>query len=247
MDLDVKKNVAMYAAIFLALFILAMQIKGLSLEPDVSQAYSTFYFDLVMVGFAGLLATVAFGLKYGDALKLPWWSKAGVTAVWIIIIIMISTSAGQILPVPKASTVNFQLTPGTELYTSSVIPAITEDWTYLWVLPMVFLLIMSLVAEYGFGVEITGRYIVVFAVIACFIASTGYNIWVVPGFTSAHVPSYGNTQNAYVGAWTFAFGQSIVYVFTGWFLPIAHGIHNFMVTYGQLFQVNIGNLSIIGG
>lgn len=89
--------------------------------------------------------------------------------------------------------------------------------------------------------------ILALAVVACLISATGYNIWVIPGFTSAHVPAYGNAQNAYVGAWTFAVGQSLVYVFTGWFIPAAHIIHNYLIAYGHLYQINAGGFNIVGG
>lgn len=247
MDLDIGKKTVMYVAIFVVLFMLTMQLQGLALEPNVSAAYTDFYITLALTGMVGLALMVAFAWKYGDAFSLPVWMKGGIVAVWVIFIILISTSAGQILPVPKASAASFQLTDETELYTSSVIPGVLEDWAYLWLLPMALLLTFLLVAEYGLGIEADAMTIGILAVVACVISATGYNIWVIPGFTSAHVPAYGNMQNAYIGAWTFALGQSLVYVFTGWFLPIAHMVHNYIIAQGQIYQISAGGFNIVGG
>lgn len=249
MDLDVGRKLIIPVVLMAALFIILLQLQGLGLEQHVSEAYASYYWQLAVIGFLGILATVVFGFKYGDLLGLPTWTKGAIVAVWVIFIVFISMPAlgGQIIPVPKASAASFQLTPETELYTSSVIPAITEDLAFLWFFPMVIILLTLLIMEYGIGIEITGTHLAAVAVIACLVASIGYNIWLIPGFTSAHVPAYGNQQTAYTGAFVFSFGQSMVYVFTGWFVPVAHAIHNFIVTSGQVYQYNIGGFNVIGG
>ena len=83
-------------------------------------------------------------------------------------------------------------------------------------------------------------------VIACLVATTGFNVWLIPGFTSAHVPTYGEQQGAYIGAWIFGFGQSMVYMTTGWLAPITHFAHNSYIAAGTLYGINIGGLTIIG-
>jgi hypothetical protein len=237
MDLDTGKRLILPAFMAILLVFVLLQLQGLSLEHNVSQGYSTFYWRLAVTGVLAVTLTVAFGLKYGDIFELPTWMKASMHIIFIVFIAAISFSGNQIIPVPRASVTDFQLTAQTEYYTSTVVPAVTEDITYLWLLPMIIMWFSLLMIEYAGGVEPTRGMVAAVAVVACLAASIGYNVWVLPGFTSAHVPAYGDNRPAYLGATVFSFGQSMVYVLTGWFIPVAHFIHNSIVAYEEIYQV----------
>ena len=228
-----------YMAIFLVALLLMAQIQGLSLEPNISSAYADFYFRLSMMGIITLLGMGAFGIYYfsnDEIWKLSTTSKAIITVAWIVFIAFMTLGGNQMVGVPKASVATLQLTTETELWTSSVIPGFTEDLFYLAGLPMTFaFLVFILFDRFGWGIG-TKEFMTV-SVIACLIAATGYNIWLIPGFTTAHIPAYGQTQLAYTGAFIFAAGQSLVYLITGWFIPIAHMLHNLIITYGALYLV----------
>jgi len=190
-------------------------------------------------GMALTVAMGAFGLWYfsHDIFGLSFLHKVIIIGGWTFLIVAMSFGGNQIWPVPKASIGSFQLTQGTELYTSSVIPGILEDLNYLAGLPMVLALAYFLMRENVFGGEIGSTEFIITGIIACLIASTGYNVWVVPGFTSAHVPAYGGATMAYAGAWIFSFGQALVYFVTGIFLPLPHILHNLIIAYGQIYAV----------
>jgi hypothetical protein len=232
-----NKAKAMNLVIFLVIFVLALQVLNLSLEENISGAYTTYYFGLAVLGGIGILGMAAFQIKYGDILGIPWILKALSIVGWTVFIVMITSTGQQIWPVPKASIEAFQIGPTEEMYTSAVIPPITEDLAFLFIFPLVLTLIILLILE-KLGHEDPGRALITVVVVAsCLVASTGYNIWLVPGFTSAHIPTYGGAQDAFVGAWVFSFGQSLVYMFTGWFVPAAHMIHNGIITNAQAHQV----------
>jgi hypothetical protein len=120
--------------------------------------------------------------------------------------------------------------------TSAIIPGFSEDLLYLASFPMIISLLFFIPRTFMFGSPGRMEFLVV-TFIACIIAATGYNVWVVPGFTTSHVPAYGDVQNAYAGAWIFSAGQSYIYLITGQFIPIPHMLHNAMVTYQNLYVV----------
>lgn len=249
-DFEVKNYVAMYVVLGVIFIFLALQLSGLALEEGVSQGYVAFYGNYALISVAALVLTIVLFLmvriRWGHLLG-PWWVNGLIFLAFIVYITMITTSTpGGILPVPRASVAEFQLSPGTELYTSSIIPAFLEDWLILYVLPFMMFIALGLLIENVFQWEIGRVLFITLGVLCCLTASVGYNIWVVPGFVSQHVPAYGGQTEAYIGAWLFAFPQALVYFFTGWFLPVAHALHNFIVTYGSLYQV-IGGPFMIGG
>jgi hypothetical protein len=245
--LNIGKNIAEGLLIFIVVFFLSAQIQGMSLEPNVSKGYIEFYGYLALESMITSIAIIVFRIKMGEIFDLSMKTKMAIFGVWLLFIIMISVSAGQILPVPRASVADFQLSKSTELYTSSVIPGVLEDWRYLFVLPTIIIVAIILGLEYGLGVEVDGLMFMGIVVLACFVAALGYNLWVIPGFTSSHVSAYGQCQNCYIGAFMFGFGQSMIYMFTNTFIPVAHILHNALVTYSQLYQINIGPMSVIGG
>ena len=104
-----------------------------------------------------------------------------------------------------------------------------------------------LLLEYVFGIELDGFMLLGLMILMCFLASMGYSTWVLPGFTSSHVAAYGQCQNCYTGAFVFGFGQSVIYMTTNMFLPIAHIAHNALIVYSQMYQINLGSLTIVGG
>jgi uncharacterized membrane protein (DUF485 family) len=226
-------------SIFIVALLLMAQIQGLSLEANISQSYTDFYFRLSIMGIVSLFGMVAFGIYYfsnDEIWKIPTEWKVIITVGWIAFVSFMTLGGNQMVGVPKASAVNLQLTQSTELWTSSVIPGFTEDLFYLAGLPMAFaVIVMLLFDRFGWGVG-TKEFMGI-SVVACLVAAGGYNIWVIPGFTTSHIPAYGNIQLAYAGAFIFAAGQSLVYLITGWFLPIAHIIHNLIVVYGSLYIV----------
>jgi hypothetical protein len=252
-DFEIKKPLVGYIIIILITVFLYMQLQALSLEENVSQGYVSFYLGYATLGIiTAIMSIVLYAIvriRWGSIIQ-HWWVKLALSIVFIFYIVMLTTGSGQIIDVPRASQVELQLTPATELYTSSVIPAILEDWIILWIFPFIIFIGIGLVLENGLGIEIDAenhvlRYVGV-GVTACLIASVGVNVWLIPGFVSQHVPAYGGQTDAYTGAFLFALPQSILYFFTGWFLPVAHGIHNFIVTYGSLYQI-IGGPFMIGG
>lgn len=245
--IDVMKENKWLLFGIIALFLISMNLSGLALEEHVSPKYIDFYQNLAYIAMSGSVILVVFMLSrenhIGEILGIDRKTKVVIFVAFIIFIVFMTTGLGQILPVPKAS-IGFQLNADTELYTSTVIPGFVEDYAFLIVLPMVLLTIFLYVTEKVFGIEPGRGLAILFIILSCLISSTGFNIWVIPGFTSAHVPAYGEVQGAYIGAWIFGFGQSMVYMFTGYFVPIAHMAHNFLISYGNLYGISIGQFQI---
>lgn len=241
-----KKEGVLNLIIIILLFFLALQIHGMSIDPNIVESYPKFYSGLALLGIIGMSAVTFFDFLETEELQIIHgiYSKIGVHAVWILLLFLMTTSVfGQILPVPRASQVDFQLDPSMEFWTSSVIPAVTEDTVYLFLLPMVIFMGFVLGGNL-LGADITGQLAVIFLVIACLISSTGYGFWIVPGFTSMHQNAYGQQPDNYFGAWIFATGQSLINVFTGAPIMIAHGLHNYMIYLSRTSQFNIGLLQI---
>lgn len=248
-DIDLPKMLIAPAILGMALFFLSLQLQGMAFEPNVSQEFIRFYQSLANLALQGLLLSIVFivyrELRIGEILDLGFLEKAVIFFGFIIFIIVLTIGAGQILPVPKSSVQALQLSPEMEIYSASVIPAFTEDPAYLIYLPMFIMFITVALLELV-GIELDRTMVLAVMVIACLIASTGFNIWFIPGFTSAHVPAYGEFQEAYIGAWIFGFGQSMTYMLTGWLIPVAHVVHNALIAGGQLYGVSVGQLQVLG-
>lgn len=249
-NIDIGKRLAWPLILVLILIFISMQLNGLALEPNVNAGYVEFYQNTLSIAGWAVLALVVFNLHrethIGEILGIGTWQKALLFFGFFAFIMLLTIGAGQIVPVPRASAQPLQLNSETEVFiTSSLIPAFTEDAVYLIAFPAIILTILLVVIEQLFG-DVGRPEAIGAVVLACLIASTGFNIWVIPGFTSAHVPAYGEVQEAYLGAWIFSFGQSMVYMFTGWFAPITHFAHNAFIAAGEQYQISIGGFQVVG-
>jgi len=243
-DSVIKKEIV-YIIILMALFVISMQLQGLSLEPNVAEGYVRFYQALIPICMFGAIFLILYKFLETEEFKIieSKWLKIGIHLTWIIIIIILTTRAGQILPVPKASVQEFQLSVGTELYTATVIPGLLEDFSYNLVFPLMIVITGALVIHLT-GRDVSRTQIIALILGACFISSLGYNVWVIPGFASAHVPAYGQQPTAYLGAFIFSYGQSTVNLMTGWFIPFAHIIHNGIIAWSNVQGLAIGGVPI---
>lgn len=253
MELDIeRKDMAQYGILAAVLFLLALYLFSLTLDTRVAASYSQFYLIQNILAFASIPVLVVFNWKLGEILEIPNIFKGVLIVVFTVFIVMISLPGVQqamnyadcsgdvcvsrpIIKIPRAVAGNFQIDPSTETMTSAVVPAITEDLNYLFTLPLLLVVIMIFVGE-AIG-NVSGSQFIVFAIVACLIASTV--------FTGAHSPSYGNNQQAYTGAFIYSFGQSMTYVFTGWFVPAAHFLHNYIVNYSRSTSLSIGGSPFI--
>lgn len=246
--IDIAKQSVMALVILLVVYFLGLQLQGLGLEEGVSRAYVDFYSGLIPLSILSIIALVVFKVRYFSVFGeyLGTAAKFGIIIVWTLFIVFISFSGQQVVPVPRASVESFQITAQNEMYLSSVVPGVLEDLNYLVGLPMIFAVILLLMLEFGAGIEPGAGVTIGVMVLAAFVASIGYNVWVVPGFASAHVPSYGATNPALFGAFMFSFGQSLVYMVTGLFLPLAHIIHNAIIYTSAQSALSVGPLGVVG-
>lgn len=253
MELDFeKRDWIQYGVIAIVLFLLALYTASLFLDIRISQSFSLFYIMQNILAIAVIPLLIIFNWKVGQIVEIPAAYKAIVTVVWIGFIVAISLPGVQqalnyadcsgdvcvsrpIIKIPNAVVENYQIDSSTQTMTTSVIPAIDEDANYLLILPIFLMVLMVFLGDAIWNV--TGSHLIVFALIACFISASI--------FTGAHSPSYGNNQQAYTGAFVYSFGQSAVYVFTGWFLPIAHFMHNYIVNFSRSTSLSIGGNPLI--
>lgn len=247
--IDIGKTTGIGIVLFGIVYFLGLQLQSYSLEQGVSQAFSDFYSGLIPLAIMSIIGLSIFRVRYLEIFDDFMSNKVKFALIsgWIIFIVLLSFSGTQVVPVPRASVEALQLTAGTEIYLSSVIPGILEDLVYLVGLPMVLLVTIALISEFVLGLEISLGTLTVMALIAAFIASVGYNVFVIPGFAAAHVPSYGATNPALFWAFLFGFGQSTIYIFTGMFFPLAHVLHNAIIVIGAQSGLSVGPLAITGG
>lgn len=241
-DLDISKEVISPLILIVALSFILIQLNTLSLDPHVDPNYVSFY--IVYPGAAWIILALMYfrihkELRIGEIFNLDWKAKAMLFGGFIFVIMLLTVGSGQLIPVPKASAASLQIGANEEIYLASIVPAFTEDAMYLIAIPLIILTLISLIYKPS------GPYgLFALMVIACLIGATGYNIWLIPGFTSAHVSAYGEAQEAYLGAWIFGFGQSMVYMVTGWYVPVAHALHNAWIAAGTLYGINIGGFQV---
>lgn len=248
-DIDIKRSLMWPIFFLIALMFIGMQLNGLALETNISNEYISFYqntlnlaaWSLVLLVFSNLYLET----RLGDILGISTTNKAIMFFGFFAFIMLLTVGSGQVLPIPRASAQPLQLNSGTEIITSALIPAFTEDALYLMALPAIMLTMILGFMEWAFGRPSPTQAIMA-VILACIIATSGFNIWVIPGFTSAHVPAYGEQQSAYLGAWIYGFGQSMVYILTGWLAPITHFAHNALIVVNQMYNLNIGNLIVTG-
>lgn len=229
-----------YLAVFIIGIYMLMQINNMSLLSTVAESYTTFYYRTLITGLISVVGMVVFGIWYFsvDPLGLGFRGSIIITAAFTVFLVLMTWSGNQIWPVPMAFQEPMSVSPVENYVTSSIIPGFSEDLLFLASFPMILILFYALAKMLlGFGGEMERVEFLVVAVVACLIASTGYSVWLVPGFTTSHIPAYGQVQNAYAGAWIFSTGQSMIYVTTGIFAPLPHILHNAIVTYQSLYMV----------
>lgn len=233
-----KGKMIEYLAIFAIGIYIVMQINGLSLLNAVSSTYTTFYFRTLTIGLVSVVGMVAFSIFYfsQDPLGLGWKASVGIMAAFTVFISLLTFTGTQIWPVPQAFAEPLAMGAMDNYITSSLIPGFSEDLLYLCAFPMILALFYFIPKTVWFGGVGRMEFLAV-SLVACMIAATGYGIWVVPGFTTSHVPAYGNLQGAYGGAWIFSTAQSAIYLTTGIFAPVPHIVHNAIVTYQSLYMV----------
>jgi hypothetical protein len=253
-DFDVKRGLGWIIFLALAIAYIWLQLNSMSVDPNIAPSYLNFYQNLM--NFVGWSLAIVFVTnmylenRIGDILGINWPVKLMITGVFFTMImamtwgaVQVQTESGEIqgiLPVPKGSVSPLALEPGEVFWTSAVVPAFTEDIAYLMAFPWIVLTFLSLI----FKPE--GRaFLLILMIISAGITTVGYNIWYIPGFTAAHYGAYGENQGAYVGASIFGFGQSMVYMITGWLAPVTHMAHNAYVSLGNYYSLKVDGLTIL--
>lgn len=247
MEIDtILKRELMFVIVLIAIFWLSLSLQGLAIEEGISQDYVLFYQGLVTTGIIGLTAGISYAFLKTEEFEIfdERWQKILVHGVWIIFIILLTTNAGQVVPVPKAGINSFQLTTETEYYTSAIIPGVLEDFSYNYTFPLLLVILGSIVIHIA-GFNVSRIQVIALILGACFITSIGYNIFVIPGFTTAHIPAYGENPQNFIGIFMFSYGQSVVNMITGWFVPFAHIIHNALIVQASQAGLTIGGLEIL--
>ncbi len=233
---EITPGTAQYAIVIALVLLTAGLLNQFFLDPGIQDQYVAFYLNLAIVGaIGGVFVTVYLGRFILSNLGfLGVGIILSVTAIWIIFFTFLSLQAvatgSQVIGVPDAVTTPLATVIPNEVLTRAFIPALLEDFWYLYVFPG--LIAMFMLAFYEFiwpGEEVGFLEYSVAMVIATLAAA--FN------FTSAHFAAYGNQIDAFIGAFIFAWGQSLVYAFTGLFLPLAHFIHNYIVTVGPQFAI----------
>jgi hypothetical protein len=223
---------------FVIWFFLFIQLTHMAVDPSFDPKFISFYTNTILAGLVVIMGMGLFRWRYGDVLTLPTWAKLIWIVIWVIMIGWITIKQGQIIGVPDSMVLGASLSKESQIYNSAVFPAFGEDMVWLVGLPMGLSFIFFLIVE-KIGFEIGWGMFITLGVIACVISAFV--------FTSAHVHTYQEQRIAYTGAFVFATGQSITYLFTGVLIPFAHAIHNYLVKFNQLYQINIFGYSIVGG
>lgn len=243
--LDLVYKLKWPLALGIILFLLSVQLQNLSLSTNVSKGFIDFYVPSFQNGILGLLIGTVFviyrDLKIGTMLDFSKTTKIVIFSAFIIGIAMMTITAGQILPIPEAKATGFSMDRTDEIYLSSVIPAFGEDPVYLVFLPIILLfVIIAAFEKIGIISGEAGERNKILAIMFIVALISGAI------FSSAHVQAYGENQDYYLGAFVFGSGQSLVYMTTGYLMPIAHILHNAFIRMGQLYNINFLGLQVVG-
>lgn len=235
-----------------------LQLISLSAEEGISRAYLWFYIPLGLFCclFAGLslvftiikgdpeTANIAFIAETSEARPLSRniLARFGLIILFCVVIAGSITFAGmQFLPVPQATQTGFQMTEAKSDYLISVVPGLFEDFAFLLFLPCLLVMLFCLLSKWLLKMDPKQNvaFFLIVILFSCLLSSAGYGIWVVPGFTSSHT-IYGENVPAYIYAFVYGFTQSTLYQVTGIFLPIAHPLHNYMISKMERTRISIG-------
>lgn len=244
--------------IFLTFVFIALQLVSLNGENNINPKYLSVYQPLSIICIIGALAFIILQLVNGPdtadlgfiATRTPFrplsmsWLKFVIIGIWALgIALAVTTVKIQFLPIPVATT-GLQLTDSSNAYLMSVIPGFLEDFAYLIILPQMVIIILTLLFNAILKIDLRRSVpgSLLLSLLGCFIASLGYGIWLIPGFTSSHA-IYGENIPAFLSAFIFGFMQSFIYQITGFFLPVAHILHNLIYSLGLVTAISIGGIA----
>lgn len=225
-----------YAVVIGIILLTLGVLNGFTLDPGIAESYTTYYINLsIMCVIGGIFVTVYLGrFILGNLVSVETVAKVVIAAVWIGFFTYLSLNAvsnnSQIIGVPNAVTTPLSTIAPDETFTRAFIPALLEDFWFFYVFPGLIAMFMLIFYEFVFPGEDAGfiTYSVTM-VIATFFGALN--------FTAAHFAAYGNQIDAFIGAFVFGWGQSLVYAFTGIFFPAAHFLHNYIVTVSPQFAI----------
>lgn len=233
---EITPGTAQYAIVITIILLIVGLLNQFMLDPGIAEQYAMFYFNLGVMGIVGgIFVTVYLGrFILSNIVSIETGAKILVTVIWIGFFTFISIQAiaggNQVIGVPTEITTPLSVVVPNEILTRALIPAFLEDFWYLYVFSGLIATLILFFYEFVFPGEEAGflEYSVVM-VFATFLAALN--------FTSAHFAAYGNQIDAFIGAFIFGWGQALVYAFTGIFLPVAHFLHNYIVTVTPGFAV----------
>ena len=255
----IEKTTLIDIIVLVGAVFLLLQMQSLSAEVGVSPSYIEFYRALALIVVLMMTTSIVISFLNNKGLVPEWvslgfiWSENAsirplalsrtvirfvphIVFIIVISMLLLTNIVSIFVPVPQVST-GIAMSAGKTIYLQSVIPGVLEDYAYLIVLPMVIFFFMGVILYRLLGIRPTIAVNTVLIIIACLMASLGYSIWVIPGFTSSHTKVYGELSPAYLSAFAFSFGQSLVYHVTGIFFPLAHIIHNFIISIGPTWSI----------
>jgi hypothetical protein len=257
-----KFNILYSGIIFVAMLITYIQLLTIQGNPEISEFYLTKYLWLgifsVVVSFFSIcfiwvkepLTAHIPALASSDEYRIiPWtWLKFVLMIIFsVTILLSVTTLKIQVIPVPHVTTTGYLMSPITEMYYSSVIPALYEDFTFGLILPTLLFNILWLIFFLTLKIDLRANKFIYLGsmLVILFISSVGYGL-IIPGFATAHIPVYQDNIEAYLSATVFMFAQSLIYAVTGLFFPLAHLIHNALFTLGFVVAYSIGGISTTG-
>lgn len=254
-----KFNVIWSGIIFSIMLFILMQLLYLARKPEISKLFLDTYTPMAWFGVILSAILIIFNFLKEPAtahLSPPATSDSYrlVQRTWVkflivfilsgVILLSVTTAKIQVLPIPHPFEVGFSISPITEVYLSSVIPGFLEDFMFFWILPQVIFNFVWLLFLLLLKIDLRDNRAGFFAgmLIAIIISSLG-SAYLIPGFTVAHDQVYQFNIEAYISAFIFAFIQSLIYMMTGLFFPLAHILHNALFTLGFAVALSIGGVT----
>jgi hypothetical protein len=254
-----KFNIIWSGAIITIFIFLLLQLVNLRGDPQISSIYLDVYSWMMM--FNIIVATISLAFIFfrepitahfsppasSDEYRIiPWtWLKFVLIIIFAIsILFSVTTFKVQFAPIPKPLNVGYTISPISEMYLSSVIPGVAEDFAFFWALPQLIFNLLWLLFLITLRIDVRASKGSWFGImlIAIFISSIGYGI-IVPGFASAHSQVYQDYTPAYLSAFFFGFTQSVLYAVTGLFFPLPHILHNALFILGFAIALSIGGVA----
>jgi len=264
MSLFEKIRTGFVVSSFLIFILFTIQLSFLKLtKPEILDSYILSFLPLAIIamvvsGFAMIMVFVKWDNPYmniGNPIAPEYVPTQRIWRVPLIAVIAVAVfwSAASFAGIQALPTDTFipvtsagepmALSAGENIMFSSVYPAFIENYFAFIMVGIVgapILLLLSILMGGVNSINYIGSRLLAIPIV-CY----GFT-WLIPGFASAHTVVQAGNQQFFITAWIFQMSEQVVILFGGFFIPLAHFLHNMIWSLGLTSAVAFGFI-VLGG